>query len=217
MEFQARQTALAQAVALYQSRPEAALPTGPKNMDVLYEHREALDFRTGYLDLDGLIWAGHWLQLAATKPLLDLSVAERSAGLETVRDRYHSKLSYGEPPEFFPSELPLAPAIATDLNFMSPEIAGIWDNLSMMEEVLADILASPDVVDEHAAIEAAVDFFLDPEVAVTDPIDFSAMALRHGIFNQGGPPLAVMTKSELNGGGHGAHLQGGVGTSFPGM
>jgi hypothetical protein len=87
----------------------------------------------------------------------------------------------------------------------------------MMEEVLADILASPDVADERAAIEATVSFFLDPTIGMTTPLLFSAMALRHGIFFQGGFPLAVMTKSELNAGGHAAHLRGGSSVVFPGM
>jgi len=215
--FQARRAALSAAIAVYQSRPEAALPTVPKNMDVLYDHEQALDFRTGYTDLDGSIWAGHWLKLAATAPLLQLSGADRVAGLDTVQARYYAKLSYGEPPEYFPSELPLAPAIATEFSFISSEAASIWDNLSMMEEVLADILASPDVADEKVAIEAAVNFFLDPTLGVVNPVAFGAMALRHGIFFQGGFPLAVMTKSELNVGGHSAHTGGGGRVILPGM
>jgi hypothetical protein len=215
-QFQDRKAAVAEAVALYQSRPEAALPTMPKNMDILYDHKDAQDFRRGYADLDGFIWAGHWLKLAATKPLVDLVGGERAAGLDTVQSRYYAKLSYGEPPEFFPSELPLAPAIAPEISFMSPETAVIWDNLTMLEEVLADILASPDVPDARAAINAAVTFFLDPALGVTDRLSFGAMALRHGIFFQGGFPLAVMTKSELNVGGHAAHLRGGV-LTLPGM
>jgi hypothetical protein len=44
------------------------------------------------------------------------------------------------------------------------------------------------------------------------------MALRHGIFFQGGYPLAVMTENERNVGGHAAHLQGGAPLmTIPGM
>lgn len=216
VDVQARQAALTDAVALYRSRPEASLPMRPKNMDILYFHDQALDFRSGYPDLGGMAWAGDWLRLAVVKPLLDLAGAERVAGLDTVQARYHAKLSYGEPPASFPSELPLSPAIIPELAFLSPETTAIWDNLSMMQEVLADILVSPNVDDEHAAIEKAVTFFLDPEVAVTDPVEFGAMALRHGIFNQGGYPLAVMTRSERNADGHAAHLRSGRMT-LPGM
>ncbi len=218
-EFPARRAAVAAAVERYRSRPEAALPSEPKDMQVLYDHNQALDFRTGYADLDGLIWAGHWLKLAVTEPLVDYRGPERAAGLDTVQARYYSKLSYGEPPEFFPSELPLAPAIGLGLAFLSPETALIWDNLSLMQETLADVLASPDVADERAAIDAVVEFFMDPTVGMTDRLNWRAMALRHGIFYQGGYPLAVMTASELNVGGHLAHLRGGTGPAaiVPGM
>jgi len=43
------------------------------------------------------------------------------------------------------------------------------------------------------------------------------MALGHGIFFQGGYPLGIMTESELNVGGHAAHLQSGGQIIIPGM
>ncbi|MDR0786275.1 MAG: hypothetical protein LBG44_00165 [Gemmatimonadota bacterium] len=210
-EFQARRAKLAEAVALYQARPEAALPTVPKNMDILYSHAQAQAFRTGYTDLDGLIWAGHWYKLAIAKPFVDLSGAERVAGLDTIQARYFAKLSYGDPPNFFPSELPLAPAIAPELSFLNPQTVAILDNLTMFEEVIADILVSPTVPDERAGVETAVDFFLDPKRGVTTSVEFGAMALRHGIFFQGGFPLIYMAESERNAGGHhGGHVGGGM-------
>jgi hypothetical protein len=215
--FQDRRAAVQGAVERYKSRPEVALPSAPKDMDILYDHPHALDFRGGYADLDGLIWAGHWLKLAATEPLTDLQGAERAAGLDTVATRYFAKLSYGEPPEFFPSELPLAPAIAPGIIFMSPEAAIIWDNLTMLQEVLADILASPDAEDVRAELDGAVAFFMDPTTGMTDQGEWEIMALRHGIFFQGGYPLGVMTESELNVGGHAAHLRGGGPVIIPGM
>jgi len=213
----ARRAALTAAVERYRSRPEAALPGQPKHMDVLYNHEYAMDFRTGYTDLGGLIWAGYWFMLAATEPLADLRGAERLAGLETVQNRYYAKLTYGEPPEYFPSELPMPPTIAAGFIFINPEAAMIWDNLSMMQEVLSDILASPDVADARAAIDAAVEFFMDPKVGMTNEREWQVMALRHGIFFQGGYPIAVMERSELNSGGHAAHLRGGGRTNIPGM
>jgi hypothetical protein len=201
---------LAAAVERYRSRPDIALPAAPKNMDILYDHPYALDFRTGYTDLDGVIWAGHWLDLAASEPLTDFAeVDRRLAGIDTVMSRFFAKLSYGEPPEFFPSELPLAPSISPGLIFLSPESAMIWDNLSMMQEVLADVLASPDVKDVHAAIDEAVNWFMDPVNGITDQDFWEIMSLRHGIFFQGGYPIAVMTESERNLGGHAAHMREG--------
>jgi len=215
--FADRRAAVEQAVERYRGDWELALPSEPKDMDILYDHPYALDFRGGYADLDGLIWAGHWLKLAATEPLTDLAGPERDAGIDTVMTRYYAKLSYGEPPEFFPSEIPLAPAIAPGIIFMSPEAAMIWDNLTMMEEVLADILSSPDVKDVRGALDDAVAFFMDPATGMTDQGEWEIMALRHGIFFQGGYPLAVMTESELNVGGHAAHLNGSAPLIIGGM
>ena len=203
--------ALADAVARYRSRPDRALPAAPKDMDVLYGHPYALAFRTQYQELDGLVWAGHWLRLAATEPMTDLPAgAERQAGIDTVMTRFEAKLSYGDPPNSFPSEIPLAPAIAPGLIWHSPQAAMIWDNHSMLLEVLGDVLASPEASDVPMAIEGALDFFLDGETAMTDRDAWEIMALRHGIFFQGGFPLAVMTQSERNTGGHAAHLAGGA-------
>ena len=195
--------ALEELVARYRARPEAALPSVPKDMDILYDHAYSFGFRSGYADLDGFMWAGHWYRLAATEPFTDLPMgADRLAGLDTIQTRYFAKLSYGEPPEFFPSEIPLAPAISPGLIWESAEAAMIWDNLSMYLEVLSDVLASPNTPDVEGAIEATTNFFMDPELAVTDQDEWEIMALRHGIFYQGGYPLAVMLESERNVGGH---------------
>jgi hypothetical protein len=209
-EIADRRGELARAVERYRSQAATALPNAPKDMDVLYDHPQAFAFRTRYPDLGGLLWAGHWLRLAATEPLTDFSDPDqRAAGLDTVVNRYHEKLSDGEPPRAFPSQIPLAPAIAPGFIYMSPEAAMIWDNLSLMQEVLADILASPAVTDVRAALDSAIQFFRDPDARVTERADWESMALQHGIFFQGGYPLAVMTRSELNGDGHAAHARDG--------
>jgi hypothetical protein len=216
--FAERRVALAAAVERYKSRAEVALPTAPKSMDILYDHPYTADFRRGYADLDGLIWAGIWLNLASSEPIGDFSdPTARQTGVDTVMTRYYGKLSYGEPPMFFPSELPLAPTIAPGLIFLNPEAAMIWDNVTMMQEVLADVLAAPDVPDVHAAIEEAVDHFMDPVNGITDQGFWEIMALRHGIFFQGGYPLAVMLESELNANSHAAHMREGGAIIVPGM
>jgi hypothetical protein len=211
--------ALARVIERYRERPDLALVGAPKSMDVLYTHPYAQAFRTAYGDLDGLSWAGGWLRLAATEPLTDIVPgAARAAGVDTVSTRYFAKLTREALPQAFPTELPLAPAIAPGLIWLSPESAMIWDNLSLLLEVIADVAASPDNDDLPTAVDAAVDFFLDPETAVTDRDAWEIMALRHGIFFQGGFPLAVMTQSERNVMGHATHLAGGgMLMTMPGM
>ena len=90
----------------------------------------------------------------------------------------------------------------------------------MCSSDLSDVLAAPNTPDVPGAIEATTNFFQDPELAVTDQDEWEIMALRHGIFFQGGYPLTVMTESERNVDGHAAHLSGGAGgagLTIPGM
>ena len=187
-------------------------------MDVLYGHAGALAFRTERRDLNGPLWSGHWLRLAMTEPFTDIPPGpEREAALDTVEARYLAKLDRGDPPHDWPTELPLAPAIAPGLVWASPDAAVVWDNLALFTEVIADVLASPDVADRRAAIDATVDFFTDPVLGVTPQLMWETMALRHGIFFQGGFPLAVMTRSERNANSHGAHMRSGAPMVMPGM
>jgi len=213
-----RASAVEAAVGRYLSRPEVALPAEPKNMDILYDHPYTWAFRTGYPDLGGFIWAAHWFQLAALEPMMTFRDREtRLEGLDTVTERFHRKLSYGEPPDAFPTELPLAPPIAPGLVALHPRAAAILDNLNMMHDVLADILVSHEVEDVQVAVDEAVSQFLDPQYRVVTRQNWILMALRHSIFNQGGPALGVMTRSERNAGGHAQHFQGGGQVILPGM
>ncbi len=214
-----RVRAVDQATSRYLAQAGVALPSEPKDMDILYDHPHTWAFRTGYPDLGGFIWAAHWFQLAAFEPLMSFrDREERLEGLQTVTDRFYRKLSYGEPPDAFPTELPLAPPIAPGLVAQHPRAAAIIDNLNMMHDVLADVLVAFDVQDVHASVEGSVSQFLDPRYRVVTRQDWILMALRHSIFNQGGPALGVMTRSERNAGGHAQHLQGGgARTILPGM
>lgn len=214
-----RDRAVEAAVDRYLSRPEVALPAIPKDMDILYDHPHTWAFKTGYPDLIGFVWAGHWLQIAAIEPLMDAPTAEAvDAGIDTVMTRFVRKLSYGEAPDAFPTELPLTPSIAPGLVAMHSRAGAILDNLNMMHDVLSDVLVAPEVEDVRAAVDQVVEQFLDPTYRVVPRNDWIVMALRHSIFNQGGPALGIMTQTERNNSGHAQHLQGGGGrVVLPGM
>ena len=167
--------------------------------------------------LRGFVWATHWLQLAASEPLDPSAVPEaRRRDLRTVTDRFRRKLDYGKPPDAFPTELPLAPSIAPELVSAHLRTAAIIDNLNMLHAVLADILEHPKVPNVRAALDEAIAQFTDRKDRVVDVDDWIKMALRHSIFEQGGPAIGVMTASERNGSGHLQHLGGGKGIR-PGM
>ena len=133
----------------------------------------------------------------------------RAAGLKTVSDRFERKLSNGTPPDAYPTELPLAPSIAPRLVSASLRAAAIIDNLNMLHDVLADILVHPKVPNVRAAMDEAIAQFTDRSYRVVDVDDWITMALRHSIFEQGGPALGTMTRSERNNSGHLQHLRGG--------
>jgi hypothetical protein len=213
-----REQAVNQAIDHYLSRPEVALPSVPKDMDILYDHPYTWAFKSGYPDLIGVTWAGHWLQLAAVEPVMDSrNEDELRVGLDTVMARYERKLAFGEAPNTFPEELPLAPSIVPGLVARHPRAGAIFDNLNMMYDVVADVLVAPEVDDVRATVDQTIDQFLDPDYRTVPRNDWIVMALRHSIFLQGGPALGVMTRTERNADGHAQHLQGGGQVILPGM
>jgi len=208
-----RARALDAAVDRYLSRRDVALPDVPKDMTILYDHPYT-SFKDDnfnprrerpYPSLVGFVWASHWFQLAVQEPLELGNRTARADGLKVVTARFERKLTGGKPPDSFPTELPLAPSISPGLVAVHPRAAAIIDNLNMMHDVLADILLHPKVADRRAAIEQAVAQFTDPRDRIVEVDDWITMALRHSIFNQGGPALGTMTANERNNAGHAQH------------
>lgn len=208
-----RARALDAAVDRYLSRRDVALPDVPKDMTILYDHRYT-SFKDDnfnprrerpYPTLVGFVWASHWFQLAVEEPLELGDRTARADGLKVVTARFERKLSGGKPPDSFPTELPLAPSISPGLVSAHPRAAAIIDNLNMMHDVLADILLHPKVADRRAAIEQAIEQFTGPRDRIVEVDDWITMALRHSIFNQGGPALGTMTANERNAAGHAQH------------
>jgi hypothetical protein len=218
VEASARERALEEAVDRYLSKPNVALTDVPKDMGILYDHpytsfvndesnpRRELKYPT----LNGFVWASHWYQLAAQEPLdVTADRTERKNGLKVVSDRFDRKLSNGTPPDAYPTELPLAPSIAPTLVSASLRAAAIIDNLNIMQDVLGDVAVHPKVGNLRAAIDEVIDQFTDRGYRIVDVDDWITMALRHSIFEQGGPALGTMTRSERNNSGHLQHLRGG--------
>ena len=112
----------------------------------------------------------------------------------------------------FPRNCRWRPSIAPELVTTHLRTAAIIDNLNMMHAVLADVLVHPKVTDLRAALDEVIEQFTDPRrTAWSDVDDWIRMALRHSIFEQGGPAIGVMTVSDRNGSGHLQHAGGGRG------
>ena len=200
-----------------------SLPDVPKDMTILYDHPYSSIVvalpgapKRKTPRLKGAVWAATWHQLAAGEPLELMAGVDRARGLKVVTDRFHRKLTDGAPPHTFPSELPLAPSIAPELVTTHLRTAAIIDNLNMMHAVLADVLEHPKVTGVRAAIDQVVEQFTSRTYRVVDVDDWIRMALRHSIFEQGGPATGVMTVSDRNSSGHLQHL-GGARGALPGM
>jgi hypothetical protein len=212
-----RAGALDAAVDRYLSRREVALPDVPKDMTILYDHPYTSfvdeDFtprrKQPYPSLTGFVWASHWFQLAVEEPLELLTDSRaRLDAVKVVTERFQRKLSAGKPPDAFPTELPLSPCISPGLVSAHVRAAAIIDNLNMMHDVLADVLIHPKVGDVRAAIDEVIAQFTDPRYRIVEVDDWITMALRHSIFQQGGPALGTMTANERNTSGHAQHSRG---------
>jgi hypothetical protein len=214
-----RKAALAAAVQRYRSRPSLAVADAPKDMTILYDHPYTSFVPPGagesephreliYPRLTGFMWSAHWYQLAVIGPLETFNdPAERDRGLATVAERFNRKLSFGAPPDAFPTELPLAPAIAPGLVAVHDGAAAIVDNLNMMLDVIADVLVHRTVADRRSAVTAAMKQFTDRQYRCVQADEWILVALRHSIFAQGGPALGTMARDERNAfsGNHGQH------------
>ncbi len=216
LEPSQRKAALAAAVQRYKGG-RATLADAPKDMGILYDHKHTSfvapkppatePTRTlKYPSLTGFIWAAHWYELAAVEPLeIFNDTAARARALATIADRLSRKLSAGAPLDGYPTELPLAPAIAPGLVASSERAAAIIDNLNMMLSVIEDVLVHPAVDDRRAAVSEVIAQFTDRQYRCVQADEWIVVALRHSIFDQGGYALASMSGYERNAFGHGHH------------
>ena len=171
-------------VAEYRSQPETAFLSDPKDMGIIADRSEEGAFRERYPNLHGLMWAHRWLQLAAFEPLIRYQTPERRrAGVMAVVARFWSMLE--DPPESFPTEMPMAPTIAPALVAFHPDAAAILDNANMYHDVVANTLVSRGQEPAETLV-AALNRFQNPEYMRTSWYNWNRMAILHGVGNQGG-------------------------------
>ncbi|MDO8272646.1 MAG: hypothetical protein Q7U82_12120 [Gammaproteobacteria bacterium] len=189
------------AITDYLSDDRHSVSTFPKESEFLVEHDQAAGFKTAFPRLSGLMWTQQWLQLASLEAIiLETLDKQFTNSVDTALERFWSKIGTDGGMSVFPppSELPMAPAIAPDLYTQSPEAAIILDNLNILETVVADILSYPNEEDREAKIDAAVALFTNKEADSSQPAEYLLFALRGGIYDQGGPAIGELTRSERN-------------------
>ena len=139
--------------------------------------------------------------MAALEAVILEQLDENFAGsMPIALERFNNKLGSAGGMTMFPVpvELPMVPAIAPNLYSQSPAAAAIIDNLNVLETLIADVLAFPNLLDRAQRLsELVTEFTTDSDTpdATTAHLLF---ALRSGIYNQGGPAVGDLNQSERN-------------------
>lgn len=194
-------TAVEAAIADYLSDDRHSVSPYPNESKYLVNHDQASGFLTAFPRISGLMWTQQWLQLAALEAVILKTIDKQFPnGVETALERFWNKIGTDGGMSMFPAptELPMAPAIAPDLYSLSADAAIILDNLNILETVVTDILAYPNVMERDAKIETAIALFTRKDANTSQPLDYLLFALRGGIYNQGGPAVGDLTRSERN-------------------
>ncbi len=196
-----KQAALRDAVAEYQTDEIHSVASTPKNVGLLLTHDQAGAFQTGFPLLRGFLWSNQWLELAALEAVvLEHVDSNVGGGIDTAIERFWNKMGSSGGMTMFPApvELPMAPAIAPNLYSQSMEAAVIIDNLNVLETIVADVMAYPNLDNRAELIEVWTGEFTNKTENLADNMSYLLFALRGGIYNQGGPAVGELMQSERN-------------------
>ena len=178
-----------------------AVATVPKHADLYLAHDHADGAKTAFPRLSALMWTNQWLQLASLEAMVAGQLDSQFAGKVPVTlERYWAKVGSDTGMTMYPVpvDMPSAPAIAPSFYSEAPQAAMIIDNLNRLEVAVADIIAYPNLENRDELLEATADEFTKDDVNVSDEMEYLLSALRGGIFNQGGPAIGELGRSERN-------------------
>ena len=185
----AKDSAVATVIRYYRSRGDLAFSTTPKSMSLMDGQFYSTVFRKKYPKFNGLLWSYHWMQVVLYDALMrGTTPAERQANVDTVVRRFRAMLV--DPPSHMPTVMPMTAAVAPEFAERYPEAAIIFDNLHSFHDVVADILASPDVPAsrKRAEVLLAAARYRDGTSSVTSVADWRAMSTMMGTAQMGGVP-----------------------------
>jgi hypothetical protein len=169
------------AVRYYRSRPDLALSSTPKSMDLMEGQPYSLAFRRAAPRFNGIIWSYHWLQRRLYDALL--SSANGAARRDAVaRDVERFRHMLGDSGRRAPTAMPMAAAIAPAFTQRYPDAAVIFDNLHSLHDVVSDVLASSAVAPKakRAAILAALARYRDDSSFTTSREEWMEMSRAMG-------------------------------------
>ena len=176
----------------YLSRADFAFTAVPKSMALMDEQSFSQVFRRTQPTYNGLIWAYHWLQVGLYEPMVGAgSPAEAKAGLDAALARFWDMVHR----EQYPTTMPMTGAIAPEFSRRHPRAAVIFDNLHMMHDIIADVLASPIIPKERKrqVILQQLEEFRSPVGNVLTMDEWRGMADHMGgITAMGGPAVGLL-------------------------
>ena len=178
-----------------------AVATVPKHADLYLAHDHADGAKTAFPRLSALMWTNQWLQLASLEAMVAGQLDSQFAGKVPVTiERYWAKVGSDTGMTMYPVpvDMPSAPAIAPSFYSEASQAAMIIDNLNRLEVAVADIIAYPNLENRDELLETIADEFTKEDVNVADEMEYLLSALRGGIFNQGGPAIGELGRSERN-------------------
>ena len=178
-----------------------AVASVPKHADLYLAHDHADGAKTAFPRLSALMWTNQWLQLASLEAMVAGQLDSQFSGKVPVTlERYWAKVGSDTGMTMYPVpvDMPSAPAIAPSFYSEAPQAAMIIDNLNRLEVAVADIIAYPNLENRDELLEAVANEFTKDDVNISDEMEYLLSALRGGIFNQGGPAIGELGRSERN-------------------
>ena len=174
----------------YRSRPDLALSSSPKRMALLDGRLYSFSFRQRYPKFNGMSWGFTWLEQGLYESLLTAeNEAERRAQVDSVVRRFWQML--GNVPESTPFLLPRISAVAPTFATRYPEAGAILDNMQLLQNLIADILVSPEIprAAKGREIELVAGLFRSDTAQSMAYDEWLQQDQRMGLENMGGPAV----------------------------
>jgi hypothetical protein len=128
----------------YLANTRLAFTSAPKSMALMDSAYYSQVFRKRYPRFNGLIWSYHWLQVGLYEPMVTAGdPRQKQAGVDSTVATFWRMLE--DAPASMPATMPMTATVAPTFTSRHPRAAAIFDNLHMMHDIIADILASEDV------------------------------------------------------------------------
>lgn len=209
----------------YRSRSDLALSSSPKRMALLDGRLYSLGFRQTYPKFNGLSWAFTWLEQGLYESLLTANAPQQRAQVDAVVNRFWQMLENA--PETTPFLIPRIVAVAPAFAKRYPEVGAILDNMQLLQNLVADILVSPEIprAAKGREIDLVAGLFRSDTAQSLAYDEWLQLDESMGLVNMGGPAVgftAALAKPTVARGASMAEVGGSTarapaGGEMPGM